>query len=284
MKFNVNQQDLQKSLNYCQGVIEKRSTLPILSNVLLDASNSKLTITATDLDMIFIHSINNVEIIEEGKTTTTSSIMYDIIRKFSSGKKINLLSSNFIQKNPNQLKKKIYSSNKSHDGLVVVYHYNKFSEVAKKIMQTEKQSKTYILGRYNLNYYDEQLKKNLSESDIITKEEVEKVLEKSKNFEYKTIHKSKGLEADNVIIINMFSGTNGFPSQKENDELLALVLPNLEEFEFAEERRLMYVAMTRAKKRIYMFTGESIFAVSDFIEEIKKDYPKLINTFRKKKK
>jgi len=89
MKFNVNQQDLQKSLNYCQGVIEKRSTLPILSNVLLDASNSKLTITATDLDMIFIHSINNVEIIEEGKTTTTSSIMYDIVRKFSSGKKIN---------------------------------------------------------------------------------------------------------------------------------------------------------------------------------------------------
>ena len=94
MKFNVNQQDLQKSLNYCQGVIEKRSTLPILSNVLLDASNSKLTITATDLDMIFIHSINNVEIIEEGKTTTTSSIMYDIIRKFSSGKKINFSLSN----------------------------------------------------------------------------------------------------------------------------------------------------------------------------------------------
>ena len=37
MKFSVNQQDLQKSLSYCQGVIEKRSTLPILSNILLDA-------------------------------------------------------------------------------------------------------------------------------------------------------------------------------------------------------------------------------------------------------
>ena len=90
MKFNVNQQDLQKSLNYCQGVIEKRSTLEILSNVLLDASNSQLTITATDLDLIFIHHIDNVEILEEGKTTTTSSTIYDIIRKFSSGKKINL--------------------------------------------------------------------------------------------------------------------------------------------------------------------------------------------------
>ena len=53
MKFNVNQQDFQKSLNYCQGVIEKRSTLPILSNVLLNASEKNLTITATDLDIIF---------------------------------------------------------------------------------------------------------------------------------------------------------------------------------------------------------------------------------------
>ena len=89
MKFNVNQQDLQQALNYCQGVIEKRSTLPILSNILLDASNSKLTITATDLDLIFIHQLKNVEILDEGKTTTTSSIMYDIIRKLTSGKKIN---------------------------------------------------------------------------------------------------------------------------------------------------------------------------------------------------
>ena len=89
MKFSLNQQDLQKSLNYCQGVIEKRSTLPILSNVLLDVRNGKLTITATDLDLIFIHNIPNVEIIEEGKTTSSSSIMYDIVRKFSSGSKIN---------------------------------------------------------------------------------------------------------------------------------------------------------------------------------------------------
>ena len=55
MKFSVNQQDLQKSLNYCQGVIEKRSTLPILSNILIEAANSKLKITATDLDLSLIH-------------------------------------------------------------------------------------------------------------------------------------------------------------------------------------------------------------------------------------
>ena len=90
MKFKVNQQDLQEALSFCQGVIEKRSTLPILSNILMDAQNLELTLTATDLDLIFIHKINNVEILEEGKTTTTSSIIYDIVRKFTSGKKINL--------------------------------------------------------------------------------------------------------------------------------------------------------------------------------------------------
>tara|TARA_B100000989_G_scaffold173824_1_gene130333 strand:- start:803 stop:1915 length:1113 start_codon:yes stop_codon:yes gene_type:complete len=110
MKFNANQQDLQQALNFCQGVIEKRSTLPILSNILLEAKNSKLTITATDLDLIFVHNINNIEILEEGKTTTTSSIMYDIIRKFSSGKKINLTLTN-VSKLQLESEKSIFNLN-----------------------------------------------------------------------------------------------------------------------------------------------------------------------------
>ena len=89
MKFSVNQKDLQNSLNYCQGVIEKRSTLPILSNVLLEAKNENLKITATDLDLIFIQNIKNVDIEEEGQTTTSCSTLYDIVRKFNNEKKIN---------------------------------------------------------------------------------------------------------------------------------------------------------------------------------------------------
>ena len=90
MRFRANQKDIQKSLNYCQGVIEKRSTLPILSNVLINAEKSLLTLTATDLDLIFIHKIKNIDVQDEGKTTTSSSIMYDIIRKISSDKKISI--------------------------------------------------------------------------------------------------------------------------------------------------------------------------------------------------
>ena len=62
MKFKVDRDQLFKSLNYCQGVIEKRSTLPILSNVLIEAKNSSLKITATDLDVIFTNLIKDIKI------------------------------------------------------------------------------------------------------------------------------------------------------------------------------------------------------------------------------
>ena len=50
MKFSINQKDLQESLGFCQNVIERRSTLPILSNVLLQAKDKSIKITATDLE------------------------------------------------------------------------------------------------------------------------------------------------------------------------------------------------------------------------------------------
>ena len=71
---------LQKSLNYCQGVIEKRSTLPILSNILLDVSNGKLTITATDLDLIFIYDAQN-DVISNGKKPLDVPVYYSRLTK-----------------------------------------------------------------------------------------------------------------------------------------------------------------------------------------------------------
>tara|TARA_B100000963_G_scaffold180689_1_gene157001 strand:+ start:3941 stop:5056 length:1116 start_codon:yes stop_codon:yes gene_type:complete len=84
MQFVVKRDSLLKSLNFVQGVVEKKNTLPILSNVLLQLKNKKLTIVATDLDIIFYDEIVDVKIINEGSTTTSSAILYDILRKISS--------------------------------------------------------------------------------------------------------------------------------------------------------------------------------------------------------
>ena len=84
MQFVVKRDILLKSLNFVQGVVEKKNTLPILSNVLLQLKDNKLIIVATDLDIIFYNEIENIKIIKEGSTTTSAAILYDILRKISS--------------------------------------------------------------------------------------------------------------------------------------------------------------------------------------------------------
>ena len=84
MQFVVKRDILLKSLNFVQGVVEKKNTLPILSNVLLQLKDKKLSIVATDLDIIFYDEITEVKILKEGSTTTSAAILYDILRKISS--------------------------------------------------------------------------------------------------------------------------------------------------------------------------------------------------------
>ncbi|MDA9078413.1 DNA polymerase III subunit beta [Pelagibacteraceae bacterium] len=89
MQFVVKRDNLLKSLNFVQGVVEKKNTLPILSNVLLQLKDNKLSIIATDLDIIFYDEINEVKILKEGSTTTSAAILYDILRKISSNSDLN---------------------------------------------------------------------------------------------------------------------------------------------------------------------------------------------------
>ena len=89
MQFIVKRDHLLKSLNFVQGIVEKKNTLPILSNVLLEVKNNKLSIVATDLDIVFYDEISEVKILKEGSTTTSATILYDILRKISSNSELN---------------------------------------------------------------------------------------------------------------------------------------------------------------------------------------------------
>ena len=106
MEFIVKRDILLKSLNFVQGVVEKKNTLPILSNVLLQLKEKKLSIVATDLDIIFYDEISDVKIIKEGSTTTSAAILYDILRKISSNSELN-----FELKTANKLNLKSVNSN-----------------------------------------------------------------------------------------------------------------------------------------------------------------------------
>ena len=85
---------------------------------------------------------------------------------------------------------------------------------------------------------------------------------------YLTIHASKGLGYDNVIILNLNKGEYGFPSLKENDNFKNSLINNEEKFLYAEERRLFYVALTRTKNKVFILY--KINHKSIFIKELKK--------------
>lgn len=85
--------------------------------------------------------------------------------------------------------------------------------------------------------------------------------------EFKTIHSSKGLQADYVILLGLNTGSSTFPSEKEDGPLINLVLPQPETHAFAEERRLFYVALTRAKEKVFLIGERN----SVFLEEVTKD-------------
>jgi|TARA_B110000902_G_scaffold249211_1_gene307144 DNA polymerase-3 subunit beta len=98
MQFVIKRDALLKSLTLVQGIIEKKNTLPILSNVLLDAKDGKLSIIATDLDLVFYDEISEIQINKDGATTTSATILYDILRKISDNSDIK-----FDLKNENKL-------------------------------------------------------------------------------------------------------------------------------------------------------------------------------------
>jgi len=90
MEFTIDRDIFLKSLGNANGIIEKKTTLPILSNILIEAKDSKIKITATDLDIIYFEEIAPIDIKKEGTTTTSAGTLHDILRKLKSNVKVEL--------------------------------------------------------------------------------------------------------------------------------------------------------------------------------------------------
>lgn len=94
-----------------------------------------------------------------------------------------------------------------------------------------------------------------------------------------TMHRSKGLECDDVIIINLKDEALGFPSKIEQDKILEYIRKDTKKDFLDEERRLFYVALTRAKKNVYLFTPRKKASV--FVKELLKNYKNDIEIIKK---
>lgn len=162
-------------------------------------------------------------------------------------------SSAFVMKNPAQKEKTIktpagdikktflnFVKCESEDDGVL----KKVEEIVASLPEDES---ILLMGRYNYDAMSVGFKGRIDHSDSRIK-----VTVAGCDIFFLSVHSAKGLEADNVILINCNQGAYGFPSLIEDDPILDFVLCRSEQYPFAEERRLFYVAMTRAKKRMYI--------------------------------
>lgn len=215
-----------------------------------------------------------------------------ITRTYRNAQELIDIAGTFVQQNATQIRKRLispkrienpviintYSEDKDTKGKVQggVYHNMAIAinQAIEEVLKDRKgKASILFLGRYGFDM------RNLCKSEEFRYDEksgkiYSATYGKRVELNYMTAHSSKGLSADNVIIINAVDSIFGFPSKIEDDPVLRLVVSNDDSYNYAEERRLFYVALTRTKNRVYIITPQKRPSV--FIKELlanPKDYP-----------
>lgn len=193
----------------------------------------------------------------------SSAINY-LSQTFRSNQGITDVAATFVQANPTQYRKTVRSTDATAKSVIQITEYRRdedveglliscLNELASTVTTPGRVASVFILARYN----------HLKPGNLAW---LRKQFQGRLSIEFKSAHRSKGLEADFVIVLGLNSGAYSFPSQIEDDPLLEMVMPVKENYAFAEERRLFYVALTRARHKVVLFTRKS--RISRFIPEL----------------
>jgi DNA helicase IV len=246
---------------------------------LLQQPNRHLLAVGDDWQSINRFAGADISVMTKFEDWFGESLQTQLTRTFRCTQEIADVSSHFITKNPRQIKKKVVSApsndpvpdlpielievdrgnsraeSKNFLSRAVAEYLDDLSERLSIEHETEKifsKPTVFILGRYNFD------------SDSVPSD-----LPENLSIEFRTVHTSKGLEADYVLIPKMSAGTYGFPSGITDDPVLNLAMASADEFEHAEERRLFYVALTRARLQVALFSPKDL--PSPFIAELLAD-------------
>lgn len=244
-----------------QDISQDRKKLVL--SVLSQDQYMKLFAVGDDWQSIYRFAGADIDIMTNFENHFGSTAQNNLTNTFRSYQGLVNVASTFVQKNSNQLKKIVTAQAEINADQVVIKSYLDDGDQIKKLwgLLTSIQKKSiakraalsvFILARYNHDLPD-------NRAEIIDHFNL-------LDINFKSIHASKGLEADYVILLNLNSGTYGFPSLIADDPLIRMVLPKTEDFPHAEERRLFYVALTRAKRAIFLMNRKD--SVSKFVIEL----------------
>ncbi len=194
------------------------------------------------------------------------------------------ISSSFVMKNPDQYKKSIHGQISDLEfPLGEAQGYNDtyaISFALERLSDLPKESTVFFIGRYSfdIKLFDGNSQLSYKYNNTTGFIDISHKQRPDLKMSFLTAHRSKGLQADYVFIINNKNGRMGFPSKIQDSPLINLLLENSDNYPYAEERRLFYVAMTRAKKKVFLVTVNG--KESEFVKELKEQYGKEIQQER----
>ena len=227
----------------------------LLIKAIQNKTKASLIAVGDDWQSIYHFTGSNIEIFTNFKKYFPKAKIIKLKKTYRNSTQLVKVTKKFIMKNPNQISKTISSNKRSKNPIHIYYYRNLIKEWNNITKQINTQ--TLILGRNN--------------NDINN-------LFLNKYMNYMTIHKSKGLQAQNVIIINLENKVTGIPSKIQNSEYLMYVSSKEDEYMYSEERRLFYVALTRTENTVTLLVNKDNPSI--FVSELLKDsskYIKIIN-------
>jgi DNA helicase-4 len=196
------------------------------------------------------------------------------------------ITSKYIQKNTKQIAKNPKSKKEPLQNPIKFVYYSEnnaediFVNEIQKLIDKMGKKPILVLGRHSFDINE--FIKLTPNSSIKYYERNDKIEIKGLediDIKYITVHKSKGLEAENVLVLNLKNHLLGFPNKMSDDPMLSLLLSDDEAYRFAEERRLFYVALTRTKNEVVLLIPRD---VSLFAEELVADNDFLLSANNEK--
>ena len=233
--------------------------------------NSNVTVVGDDWQSINRFAGGDISIIQSFQKNFGHTRTVNLDYTFRFNDKVSKTATNFVIKNPKQIKKEIKTIKKSKTPSIYVFWYEDKGEEVKSIEKVlsiidnntkkdlEKKTTIKFLARYNMKKPDNfhLIQSRYAQYFDIT---------------FSSVHGSKGLEADYIVLLSLEQGEYGFPSKIEDDPLIDFIMPDGDDYPDAEERRLFYVALTRTKDKVFILANKT--SVSPFVKELLEDNTK----------
>lgn len=267
-----------------------------LTKALSEITDAKIIAVGDDWQSIYAFSGSDITLFTKFAEKMGYAKLLKIVKTYRNSQDVIDIAGTFIQRNSEQISKRLISPKRIEDP-VLIYTYDSTSkgrdgnrrsganyalasavEIAiGQLLEYKKKEKKepgpiLLLGRFGFD--GDQLEKSGLFEYINRGNKVKSVKYPKLDIAFMTVHSSKGLGYDDVIVVNGKNDIYGFPSKIEDDPVLAFVIKGDRSIDYAEERRLFYVAMTRTKNRVFFVAPEQ--NPSEFLLELKRDYKNVI--------